>query len=273
MKTDKNKLKIISNETKKSINQLSVVTPTMYASIFSRYAKENNIVIDNEEELSKELFKFECSNLTDLQKQASHNAITLSNNTTKAINAIKVKDEKILENILKETEKLRLEIEMLKTSVYKDVLTNTQNRKWLNDTLLKKDEESFKEAGILAIIDLNYFKIINDTFGHIIGDKVLVYIAKQLKNTKNSVVRYGGDEFLIIFPAKATISKASSILSAIREDIIHKKVKTQDDSFHVSFSFGVCQYKEDDKLSKVIQSADENMYKDKAEIKKRITGI
>ncbi|MFT7003982.1 MAG: diguanylate cyclase [Sulfurimonas sp.] len=273
MQIDKNKLKIISNETKKSINQLSVVTPSMYASIFSKYAKENNTIIDNEQELSKELFTIECSNLTDLQKQASHNAITLSDNTTKAINAIKIKDEKILEKILKETEELRREIEKLKTSVYKDALTNTKNRKWLNDNLLEEDEESFREAGTLAMIDLNYFKIINDTFGHIIGDKVLIYIAKQLKNTKNNVVRYGGDEFLIMFPAEATTSKASSILNNMREDIIHKKVKTQDDSFHVSFSLGICQYKAGYKFSDVIQSADKDMYKDKIEIKKRITGI
>ena len=269
---NKESLKIISNETKDSIDQLSIVTPSIYASIFSEFAKNHNTEIEDENELAKELLVMECSNLTNLQNQASKSAKQLSDNTSKAIQAIKEKDEKVLDTVLKETEDLRREVEKLKESVYKDELTNTNNRKWLHDNLLEDGSDCFKDSGTLAIIDLNYFKIVNDTFGHIIGDKVLIFIANALKKTRQGVVRYGGDEFIVMFNG-ASESHAISVLNSMREDIISKKLKTHKESFHVSFSFGVSEFRAKESLSNVIESADKNMYKDKIEIKKRVTGI
>ena len=273
MNNNKEALKIISNETKNSIDQMSVVTPSVYASIFSKFASNHNENIDNEKELAQDLLIMECSNLTDLQTQASKNAMQLSQNTDKAIHAIKDKNESILKEILQETENLRREVEKLKQSVYQDELTNVHNRKWLHDYLLKENSDSFKEAGTLAIIDLNYFKIVNDTYGHIVGDKVLIFIANQLKKTKHSVIRYGGDEFIVMFHKSVSPTQALSILNTLRENIIIKKLKAKDDSFRVSFSFGVCKYKSGDSLASTIELADKNMYDDKVQIKKRVTGI
>lgn len=273
MTATKDALKIISNETKNSINQLSIVTPSIYASIFTKYANNHNLDIEDEKELAKDLIIMECSNLTDLQDQASKSAMQLSANTNKAITAIKEKDEKLLNVVLQETEELRREVEKLKESVYKDELTNVQNRKWLNDLFLDDDSQTLKEEGTLAIIDLNYFKLVNDTFGHVIGDKVLIYIANQLRKTKCSVVRYGGDEFIIMFSKSISSAKAITSLNTIREDVISKKLKVKKDSFRVSFSFGVSEYKATQTLLEVIENADKNMYEDKIEIKKRVTGI
>jgi len=269
----KEALRIISNETKNSIDQLSVVTPSMYASIFSKFATNHNTNLDDEQKLAQDLLVMECSNLTDLQTQASKSAMELSQSTTKAINAIKEKDEKLLNTVLKETEELRREVEKLKESIYKDELTNVHNRKWLHDNFLTENSGSLKESGTLAIIDLNYFKLVNDTYGHIIGDKVLIFIANQLKKTKHNVIRYGGDEFIVIFSNKISAKQAIESLNSIREDIISKKLKAQDSSFHVSFSLGVSEFKSGNELATVIEDADKNMYEDKIEIKKRITGI
>jgi diguanylate cyclase len=273
MQDRKNTLKIISNETKSSIDQLSIVTPSMYASIFSKYANNHNTDLGNENEISRDLMVMECTNLTDLQTQASKNAKKLSISATKAIDAIKEKDEQLLKSVLKETEELRREVEKLKESVYKDELTNAQNRKWLHDHFLKEGTNALSNSGTLAIVDLNYFKLVNDTFGHVIGDKVLIFIANKLRQTKYSVVRYGGDEFIIMFSRKVSSVKAIATLNSIREEIISKKLKAQNDSFHVSFSFGVCSYNAGQELSHVIEEADKHMYKDKIEIKKRVKGI
>ena len=273
MQAKKELLKIISNETKNSINQFSVVTPSMYASIFLKYANNHNTNLDNEHELTKELMTMECSNLTDLQTQASKSAMQLSENTDKAINAIKEKDEEVLQSVLQETEELRREVEKLKESVYKDELTNVQNRKWLNDNFLKANSDILKDDGVLAIIDLNFFKLVNDNFGHVIGDKVLIFIANQLQKTKQSVIRYGGDEFIIIFSKKTSSKKAIADLNTIREEVLSKKLKAHKNSFHISFSFGTCEYKEGKSLPDVIEEADKQMYLDKIEIKKRVKGI
>jgi len=265
-------LKIITNDTKRSIDSMDIVTPSMYASVFSKLASSHNLKIDNEPGLAKDLLDKEYSNIKDLQAQTTNNVNKLSNSTNKAITAIKDQDDDLLHEALTETEELKKEVEQLRKSVYKDGLTNVNNRKWLHDNVLES-EKRFKLSGTLVIVDLNYFKIINDTHGHIIGDKVLIYIAAQLKKTKGIVVRYGGDEFLIIFNKDITKELALKRLEAIRNSIVSKNLKIKGASFKISFSFGVQVFKKDDYLNNIIDAADKNMYRDKTQIKKIITGI
>jgi len=273
MNKKKKELTIITNETRDTIAQMDVVTPSIYASLFSKIAQEHNQNLDNELEISHDIVQEECSSLRELQASAGENANKLSSSTDKAIHAIKEKDESMLQEILKETEALRLEIEKLKASVYKDELTHAYNRKWFHDTYIDEDTRAFKKAGILAMIDLNYFKEVNDTHGHIIGDKVLIFFANELRKTRHNVVRYGGDEFVIIFPESCSLTEAQKSLHQIREDIIEKKLKAHNSTFRVSFSFGLTHFNSNDELTKVIEDADKIMYEDKIQIKKRVTGI
>jgi len=273
MPTDDKMIEVISNETKDTINKMGVVTPTIYASVFTKYAQEHDENLVNEEELSQDIIQNKCSMLVEMQNSTSKNANKLSQSTDKAINAIKDKDETTLNEVLKETNLLREELEKLKEAVYKDELTLTYNRRWLHDTYLDEEQKHFKESGTLAMIDLNYFKIINDTHGHIIGDKVLIFIANYLKTTKYNVIRYGGDEFLIIFPSNVNIIKAQKILIQLREKIINTKLKAHKAEFITSFSLGTISFIKGASLVEVINDADKNMYADKKEIKKRVKGI
>ena len=272
MDQDSNMLQIVTNETRDTITKMDVVTPSIYNSIFAKFAQEHDFDISNEEEISKQILQKECSFLTDLQKQTSKSANKLSQNTTKAITAMRDKNEGLLQDVLKETESLRLEVEKLKESVYQDELTHTYNRKWLHDNFIDHDQK-FIKSGTLAIIDLNYFKLINDTHGHIIGDKVLIFIANQLKSIEHNVIRYGGDEFIVIFPESTNEALAAKRLNKTREHILSKKLKAHDDKFTLSFSFGITQFHIADDLAKVIEKADQNMYEDKLQIKQRVTGI
>ena len=274
MDMDKKQLEILSNEVKHSIEELPIVTPSLYRSIFEQYAKENNLEIEDEHSLSEDVVKQQCVKLTQLQDQTYKNANSLSDNTSKAIDAIQNKDETSLMQILKETQKLRQEVEGLRASLYRDELTHALNRKWLRDKCLYEGSNSFSQGGVLAIIDLNYFKEINDTHGHIIGDKVLIFILNELKKVGYPVIRYGGDEFIILFKDSITIAKANEALTKLRESIIKKKLKAHNGAtFTVSFSFGVTAFKEEDSLDETIEEADKHMYEDKIEIKKRVTGI
>ncbi len=266
-------LQRITDETKTSVSSMKIVTPSVYASIFSQFSKDHGTNLEGEEELSSELLNAQCSTFTKLQKETSKNVNDLSNSTQKALTAMQDKDESALNEVLQETKLLRDEIEALKTAVYKDELTNTYNRKWLHDNKLNADTSYFKSAGTLAMIDLNYFKLVNDTYGHIIGDKVLVIIANELKKSTYDVVRYGGDEFIIIFGDTINENQAFKILDDIRENVLKKKLKAKDSLFRTSFSIGICKYTTQDELSTTIETADENMYIDKQKIKKRITGI
>ena len=271
--SDNKILHLISNETKSSIDQMNIVTPSVYASIFSKFAQDHDEVIENEKELSVDLMKLECSTLTSLQTSTSKNAQLLTDNTQKAITAIKEKDTNSLEKVLQETQSLREEIEKLKEVIYTDELTRAYNRKWMHDKYIQENTNKFNTSGVLSIIDLNYFKQVNDTHGHIVGDKVLVFISNKLKLSRHKVIRYGGDEFIIIFDDNTTIQQAKRILNKIREDVINKKLKSHNTQFTVSFSFGSVMFQENDDLSQTIENADKNMYEDKIAIKRKITGI
>ena len=272
MNKDNKLLEIVSNDVKNSIEQLSIVTPSIYTSLFAELAKKNNLEIENEENISKDILNLECSKLTDLQEQTAKNVQALDTSASKAIDAIQNKDETLLQHILEETKSLRREIEALKKSVYHDELTHAFNRKWLHDNYVD-EKENFKTDGTLVIIDLNYFKQINDTLGHIVGDKVLVLITNELKKLRVPVVRYGGDEFLLIFSSDTKKSDAINSLNTIRERVIAKKFKANNKIFRTSFSFGNCTFQKDNNLAEVIEQADKDMYQDKIDIKKRIKGI
>jgi diguanylate cyclase (GGDEF)-like protein len=272
MEKEKEILQIITNETIDASEKLNIVTPSIYASLFAKFAQQHNQPIENEHNLSYELLKDECATLTELQNQTSKSTNILSKNTNRAIDAIKEKNETLLQEVLKETESLRREINKLKESVYHDELTHTYNRKWLHDNYVK-NSTYLNQNGILVLLDLNYFKIINDTYGHIIGDKVLIFIANRLKNIEHNIVRYGGDEFIILFPETITIENARKFLEKLRDDILSKKLKAHKEMFTLSFSFGITYFQENDNLSQVIDNADKNMYEDKIHIKKKITGI
>ena len=272
MPYDERRLQIISNETKDAIAQLDVITPSIYASLFSQAAKKHNVNIEDETAISADIIQAQCSSLQKLQTETSKNAKELSENTSKAINAIKSNDTESLKQVLEETKALRIEVEKLKESVYKDELTHAYNRKWFHDHYINEQDNTLKEKGSIVIIDLNYFKEINDTFGHIIGDKVLIFITNQLKKVNKKVIRYGGDEFIILF-SHHNLNQIHKSMLELREHILTKKLKAHDAEFRVSFSYGLYSFPKGSELSKVIEEADKLMYKDKVNIKKRVQGI
>jgi diguanylate cyclase (GGDEF)-like protein len=273
MKPNNKILKIITNETKSSINHLKIVTPSIFSTIFSKFAQSHNIMLKNEVELSRKLIEFECKALTTLQETTSQNVNLLSNSTSRAITAIQDKDDDTLNEVLQETQSLKDEIEKLKELIYSDVLTNTFNRKWLYDNFTNSEAMLTKDKGILALIDLNDFKIVNDTYGHIIGDKVLVFFANEFLALGHPVIRYGGDEFIIVFPQDTENYSALQTLNSLREKLLTKKLKANNKLFSASFSFGIKEFEIDDDFSEIIEEADKKMYEDKLQIKKTLAPL
>ncbi len=264
-------LEIISNETKEEVCRLDVVTPEIFTNVFVSKAKEHNF--DNLEELASEYIQQQILNYLRIRDKTSQTADKLSQTTNKAIEAIEDKNDEALNEVLIETKNLKKELEKLKASLYKDELTGAYNRKWMYDHIIKENTNQFNKRGVLALIDLNYFKLVNDTYGHIIGDKVLVFVATQLKKTKGDVVRYGGDEFLVLFDEKSTPAGALRKLKKLREDLLKKHLKAKDVDFRISFSIGIAEFKEGDSIDEVIERADKHMYEDKKAIKERVKGI
>jgi diguanylate cyclase (GGDEF)-like protein len=122
------------------------------------------------------------------------------------------------------------------------------------------------------MFDIDDFKAINDTYGHLKGDEVLKMLAKNVKNSlreSDLVIRWGGEEFLIILQHLSNIDIAVSLSEKLRKKINHIKIK---DVGHFSCSFGVsCGYisKEHD-IKKILNRADEALYLAKRKGKNRV---
>jgi diguanylate cyclase (GGDEF)-like protein len=106
----------------------------------------------------------------------------------------------------------------------KDSLTGLYNRRFLEgyvDILSSEIEREKKNAAVL-MADLDYFKKVNDVYGHQVGDRVLQTLARILRNTvrrSDVVIRYGGEEFLLILKHVATADEAVDVAEKIRKSV------------------------------------------------------
>ncbi len=150
----------------------------------------------------------------------------------------------------------------------RDQLTGLYNRRYLNTKISYLMDQSDQQQSALsfAILDVDHFKRINDTYGHDFGDDVLKIFAKRFTHQlreKDILVRLGGEEFLLIFPG-VDAEQAKKILDVRRESIKERPFKAGDKQAIVTFSAGVVE-KNDmlDSFESIYKAADEALYKAK----------
>ncbi|WP_213609684.1 GGDEF domain-containing protein [Pseudoalteromonas sp.] len=113
--------------------------------------------------------------------------------------------DKLYDELIKTREKLEAQTERLQSLASTDELTNLLNRREMNcrSVLLLEQAMRSKQSVALLIIDIDNFKVVNDTFGHLEGDRVLKELGQRLKHfgrQTDLISRYGGEEFLIMVP-------------------------------------------------------------------------
>lgn len=145
-----------------------------------------------------------------------------------------------------------------------DKLTNIYNRRMLDDFLKTEIEiaNRHNEDLSLIIVDIDHFKIVNDTFGHLTGDNLLTSISKIiLKNIRNTDIfgRYGGEEFLIIC-RKTTKENAFVLAEKLR--ILIKEFKF-DEIGHKTISLGISDFQKSDTVETLFKKADTALYEAK----------
>ena len=152
-------------------------------------------------------------------------------------------------------EKLVSKLAGYNEKLYTDALTGAYNRRFFEDEIKNMDDE----AGV-AVIDLDDFKLHNDTYGHSAGDAALTttaYIIKKYIRKTDILIRYGGDEFLLILPAiKEHIFQDK--LKLIQEKI-HDAVMPDYEKMQLSVSIGGAMFREG-KIEDAVASADRQMY-------------
>ncbi|WP_345992579.1 GGDEF domain-containing protein [Sulfurimonas sp. HSL-1716] len=265
---NKKELTEITNEVKYQLTDIDIAPPLLYKALFTNLLLKHDIKLDDEEQLINKILDERVSMINSIQENTSSNIAKLDNSTKEAISAIQNKDENRLEEVVKEMTSLRKEVEKLKKSVFTDTLTKANNRQWLYTKYINGSEH-FNYGGIIVLIDMNYFKDINDNYGHIAGDKVLEFAAMHLKKTKGDLIRYGGDEFLLIFDDTLSLKNVEDIMHKNRELIMKKELKFKENSFRTSYSYGITPFKKNDNFQDILTVIDSLMYEDKEKLRHR----
>lgn len=178
--------------------------------------------------------------------------------------------EKIIEILIQKDDMLRKLWEENKKLNYLasiDAMTGALNRK----SGLELLEREFKllninnENLVICFVDVDGLKIINDTFGHEEGDKLLINATKILKESirkTDFVIRMGGDEFLVVFP-ETSMKEANKVWGRILKSV--EEINKDNEKYNLSLSYGFYEYsKETEKkltINELIKRADIEMYK------------
>lgn len=156
-----------------------------------------------------------------------------------------------------------------------DNLTGLPNRNLLNDRLqqaiayAKRNDQQFT----LAFLDIDHFKVINDSLGHTAGDELLQQIAERMKTQirdTDTIARLGGDEFVILLTDNSPLSTHVRRLEKLKQQLIRPVVVEQQEIV-ISFSTGICRYPIDgDTTVTLLRNADTAMYEAKHQGRNRI---
>jgi diguanylate cyclase (GGDEF)-like protein len=269
-------LKEVSDKTISEVISEEVVLPSLYNEAFHNNAK--SLGIEEElEELVKSLATDDLEQAKQMINAANSHLTNLHTKASDATDAIANKDDKKLGEISSDIEKMKLEIISLKEQLYTDSLTKSKNRKWMSENFIDSDGNVSKD-GFFVFMDLNDFKTINDTYGHVVGDKVLIFCAGFLKKTIGGegyeIIRYAGDEFIAFKDGHGVLADVEERFALLQKALIRKKLKAPSgDILNVSFSFGVEQISVGSNFRESIEQADKKMYENKIAIKEMLKKV
>ncbi len=209
-----------------------------------------------------------------LQTQTSPEAMATEVNKvlkeTRATEQSQRQIETQLSNITNDMESLRKELAQVKEESLVDALTGISNRKAFDATLEQAvhTARETKSPFCVLLADIDYFKKVNDSYGHLVGDKVLRFVASTLKRCikgKDMAARFGGEEFVVILP-QTELSGAFTVADQIRKSIASgtlKDMKSEEVYGRVTISIGVAQFNASDLPNVLLQRADQALYQAK----------
>jgi diguanylate cyclase (GGDEF)-like protein/PAS domain S-box-containing protein len=154
---------------------------------------------------------------------------------------------------------------VISSLAYYDILTNLPNRSFFEERVNTKiaSAKRRKRGVALLFIDLDNFKVINDTYGHLVGDKFLQHAAKRLKNSireEDIIGRFGGDEFTILVEDFTSISNLAMLANKIVE-LFHRPFTLDNHEFFSGASIGISTFPENgNSYHDLMKAADTAMY-------------
>ena len=180
------------------------------------------------------------------------------------ISALKARSAELSLKVEEKTRDLEAMVAKLTLLSSQDSLTGLKNRRYFTQRA-KAEWQEFKRhnrAFSLLIVDIDFFKKINDEFGHHVGDTVLVKIAKTLENNlreSDVIARWGGEEFLILLPS-LNVQEAYWVAEKLRKCVAEQVIEAPPHSVKVTITCGVADIKDYDSVDACIHAVDKKLY-------------
>ena len=150
----------------------------------------------------------------------------------------------------------------LKEEANTDQLTGLFNRRKAKEYLAEIKNADFTNGISIAMADIDFFKKVNDTYGHDAGDEVLKFVANLMKEKSRSTTflsRWGGEEFLVVLP-DCNGDNAYIVLERLRTLIENSVIKVGDQEIRITMTFGLTEFGYDMDEEAAIKEADEKLY-------------
>jgi len=224
----------------------------------NRYMDTNSEKIKIQNELIEEKNSNEQRLISEIEKQTDH--LTKANY-----------------RLIKQTEELQEIKQQLTVEATTDMLSGLYNRRYFFEASSKSFYTAirYKQSLSILMLDIDNFKKVNDTYGHMIGDSVIRIcsnILKKLSRVSDIIARYGGEEFIIILP-ETNLEEALLLAQRIREEVQHKDIDLNDENqIHITISIGVSQLdnENDTTIEESIQRSDDALYSAKKNGRNRV---
>jgi len=162
---------------------------------------------------------------------------------------------------------LSSELVETRQSLHEDSLTGAQNRRGMDAILMREVARAKRNKNrlVVAMLDVDHFKRVNDTYGHDVGDKLLVHlsmIAKSVMRESDALIRYGGEEFLLIL-SETEQQGASYVMDRLRQVIAKTPLVYDNKKIEVTLSIGMAQLGEGENGHSLVLRADHALYEAK----------
>lgn len=182
-----------------------------------------------------------------------------------------------LQVLEQESRQLRQRLNQEHQQAIHDTLTGLHNRLAYEERMEQEYMrwKRYQQPLVLLLFDIDYFKRINDTYGHKAGDKALKLIAKTLqKNLREAdfLARYGGEEFIVLMP-QTELGAAIGAADKLREAVLANQFHYQQERVHISISCGATQFGGEDTIDQVFQRADQALYQAKQNGRNRCEAV
>jgi|GEM_PF-2858339 len=175
------------------------------------------------------------------------------------------RDQSYIKVLQEQVEILRSQMETLKTETHTDALTKLYNRRAFDERIISEVNMArrLRRPLSLVMIDMDYFKEINDTYGHQAGDELLCafssMLSRQFFRKIDFIARYGGDEFIIIM-SHCDLKGAQNAAGRLLKDVKDNPLRIGKDELKTGVSIGVAQYILDEKPEDFVKRTDEALY-------------